>query len=105
MLFGDESSRRYELFYDAYRKGLISCKLFFVLGVSFPFNKKKKFGLSSPKELMKENDFLRGATPLMEVIHVELADERVHIGVFEVGWKNSQLKLVAGFHLETGSVV
>jgi hypothetical protein len=39
------------------------------------------------KEGVPELDVFRRALALVEVVHVQLADERVDVAVFEVRWK------------------
>ena len=55
--------------------------------ISLSLNFKEQFGAVALKEGMPELDVFRRTLALVEVVHVQLADERVDVAVFEVRWK------------------
>jgi galactose-1-phosphate uridylyltransferase len=51
-----------------------------------------------------EDNFLARPPPLVEIVHVELADERIHVGMLKVGWEDDFFEFTSGNYFKAHAV-
>lgn len=65
-----------------------------VLGVCFAFNFAEEIGAIFNEKRVVKNYVVQGAPALVEIVHVELPDERVHVAVSEENRKDGLFELL-----------
>lgn len=75
-----------------------------VVRVRLPLDFAQQVGPLPLEKRVAELDFIGRPLALVEVVHIELSDERIHVVVFEVGGQRLASKAVLVDHFEAKSV-